>query len=140
MKGILTGICLCLPALLFGANLIPNGDLKDANGKKPQLRKFMKDGKDSPQLKTSFTAGKDSSPVILLESGVPDGTTEVNCNNITGVETGTRYYLCLRFTPLSFESGRGGRPQVMANCVTKPQQLSKLGSTTSTCAMGSQKR
>ena len=86
------------------ANQIPNGDLKDPAGQKPYLRKFMKGGKDSPRLKTSFIAKKDGGN-ILLESSEADGITEVNCNRVPGVEAGKKYYLCYQFTPVSFGAG-----------------------------------
>ncbi len=91
--------------VLAGANLITNGDLENASAPKPHLRKFMKDGKDSPLLKTGFITEENGNHAIQLESTAKEGITEVNFSNITGLETEKTYYLAFQFNPLSFESG-----------------------------------
>lgn len=97
----------------FAANLIPNGDLMNPAGEKPYLRKFMKGGKDSPNLKTSFVVKEDGGS-ILLESSEADGIAEVNYSRLPGVEAGKKYYLCYQFTPVSF----GARcPDFLPHCV-----------------------
>ena len=93
MKPLFSCVLLCMSTLLFAANLIPNGDLKNPAGEKPYLRKFVRDGKDSPNLKTSFVVKEDGGS-ILLESSETDGITEVNYSRLSGVDAGKKYYLC----------------------------------------------
>ena len=104
MKPLFSCVLLCMSTLLFAANLIPNGDLKNPAGEKPYLRKFVRDGKDSPNLKTSFVVKEDGGS-ILLESSETDGITEVNYSRLSGVEAGKKYYLCYQFTPITFGAG-----------------------------------
>ena len=106
MKRILPLVILCFSAgTLPGVNLIPNGDLENTAGAKPYLRKFMEDGKDSPQLKTGFITEENGNHAMLMESSAKNGITEVNFQNVTGLNAGERCYLCFQFKPLSFEPG-----------------------------------
>lgn len=106
MKFFLPCTIFCLSAgLLSGANQIPNGDLEGASAPKPYLRKFMKDGKDSPLLKTGFITEGNGNHAVLLESAAADGITEINFSEIKGLETEKNYYLVFQFNPLSFEPG-----------------------------------
>ncbi len=106
MKYIVPAFCfvLSLAASLYAENRIPDGTRDSKYGQKPYLRKFLKDGKDSPLLKTAFLTGEETHPEILLESASADGITEINTRNIP-VKAGEKYYFSFRFNPLSLGSG-----------------------------------
>ncbi|MFA6666350.1 MAG: hypothetical protein WCT06_07235, partial [Armatimonadota bacterium] len=103
MKKIFLSAFLLLLAVSFccAANLVPNGDLENQSGPKPYMRKFMKDGNDSPLIKTSFITEDGGNRAMLMESQSVDGVTEINYQSITGMESGKMYYVWFKLKPIS---------------------------------------